>query len=339
MALVIVLARSALLAGARGDPARAAVAAAFLALVFHTMLYADFLEDPVTWTLLGVGIALREPQPRAHGATRGARQPAASRPPRRCARAIRPASSTRRRRRRASDERGNACLWASSASASIEGSNGGGWISRSRSISGLRRRRCAASAAEEWIVGVARRAAVNHASWASIAQPAANGGGALVVGGVGDPGQQIVEAEGQRGRRVPILAARPTRTPASSISPVGQVPHLDVLLRQRDGMEWLVESRSSSSLGGGAVESRPGPHTVVSRRARARGGRPAQRRDRGGSASAGCRGARRLRAVPAARPGGHAGAGVDHDRARRRRGAGRRQCGVRAPETTRLHPE
>jgi len=38
------------------------VGAAFLALVFHTMLYADFLEDPVTWTLLGVGVAL------AHGA-------------------------------------------------------------------------------------------------------------------------------------------------------------------------------------------------------------------------------------------------------------------------------
>ena len=28
------------------------------ALVFHTMLYADFLEDPVTWTLLGAGAAL-----------------------------------------------------------------------------------------------------------------------------------------------------------------------------------------------------------------------------------------------------------------------------------------
>jgi O-antigen ligase len=42
----------------RGDPARVAIAAAFLALVFHTMLYADFLEDPVTWTLLGIGTAL-----------------------------------------------------------------------------------------------------------------------------------------------------------------------------------------------------------------------------------------------------------------------------------------
>jgi O-antigen ligase len=43
---------------ARGDPARTAVAAAFIALVFHTMLYADFLEDPTTWALLGVGVAL-----------------------------------------------------------------------------------------------------------------------------------------------------------------------------------------------------------------------------------------------------------------------------------------
>jgi putative inorganic carbon (HCO3(-)) transporter len=42
----------------RGDPVRSAVAAAFIALVFHTMLYADFLEDPTTWLLLGIGMAL-----------------------------------------------------------------------------------------------------------------------------------------------------------------------------------------------------------------------------------------------------------------------------------------
>ena len=42
----------------RGDPVRSAVAAAFIALVFHTMLYADFLEDPTTWVLLGIGVAL-----------------------------------------------------------------------------------------------------------------------------------------------------------------------------------------------------------------------------------------------------------------------------------------
>jgi len=51
-ALVVLLRR------ARGDPARAAVAAAFLALLFNTMLYADFLEDPTTWALLAIGIAL-----------------------------------------------------------------------------------------------------------------------------------------------------------------------------------------------------------------------------------------------------------------------------------------
>jgi putative inorganic carbon (HCO3(-)) transporter len=47
-----------LLRGSREDPVRAAVAAAFLALVFHSLLYADFLEDPVTWALLAVGCAL-----------------------------------------------------------------------------------------------------------------------------------------------------------------------------------------------------------------------------------------------------------------------------------------
>jgi putative inorganic carbon (HCO3(-)) transporter len=47
-----------LVRGARFDPARAAVAAAFVALVFHTELYADFLEDPVTWTLLAIGTAM-----------------------------------------------------------------------------------------------------------------------------------------------------------------------------------------------------------------------------------------------------------------------------------------
>lgn len=44
--------------GARGDPFRIGVAAAFVALLLHTLLYADFLEDPVTWTLLAIGGAL-----------------------------------------------------------------------------------------------------------------------------------------------------------------------------------------------------------------------------------------------------------------------------------------
>ncbi len=55
---LLVVAAGTLLAGARSDPVRAAIGAAFLALVFHTWLYADFLEDPMTWTLLGVGGAL-----------------------------------------------------------------------------------------------------------------------------------------------------------------------------------------------------------------------------------------------------------------------------------------
>jgi hypothetical protein len=33
--------------------------ACFAALVLHTWVYADFLEDPFTWALLGVGVALR----------------------------------------------------------------------------------------------------------------------------------------------------------------------------------------------------------------------------------------------------------------------------------------
>ncbi|MCD6726074.1 MAG: O-antigen ligase family protein [Solirubrobacteraceae bacterium] len=48
-----------LLRGARGaGPARAAIAAAFVALVVHTLLYAAFLEDPLAWALLAVGTAL-----------------------------------------------------------------------------------------------------------------------------------------------------------------------------------------------------------------------------------------------------------------------------------------
>jgi O-antigen ligase len=40
------------------SPFRPALAACFAALVLHTFTYADFLEDPVTWTLLGIGTAL-----------------------------------------------------------------------------------------------------------------------------------------------------------------------------------------------------------------------------------------------------------------------------------------
>ena len=55
---LVVAALITLLQRARSDPARAAIAAAFIALVFHTLLYADFLEDPITWTLLAIGVAL-----------------------------------------------------------------------------------------------------------------------------------------------------------------------------------------------------------------------------------------------------------------------------------------
>ena len=37
---------------------RIALVACFAALVLHTWTYADFLEDPITWTLLGIGVAL-----------------------------------------------------------------------------------------------------------------------------------------------------------------------------------------------------------------------------------------------------------------------------------------
>jgi O-antigen ligase len=53
-----------LFGAARASPAAAVVAAAFAALLFHTLLYAAFLEDPLTWTLLGVGTALARPRRR-----------------------------------------------------------------------------------------------------------------------------------------------------------------------------------------------------------------------------------------------------------------------------------
>lgn len=80
LALVLV-AIVGLLRGARADPARAAIAAAFVALVVHTELYADFLEDPFTWALLGIGFSLaraagRVPEPEAEPAMRVAAVPA-----------------------------------------------------------------------------------------------------------------------------------------------------------------------------------------------------------------------------------------------------------------------
>jgi O-antigen ligase len=48
---------------------RAFLAAAFAALVFHTLLYAAFLEDPITWTLLAIGIVLLRPTSSAPSAS------------------------------------------------------------------------------------------------------------------------------------------------------------------------------------------------------------------------------------------------------------------------------
>ena len=55
---LLVAAFARLMSGIRGSPARAAIAAAFAGLVLHTLLYAAFLEDPLTWTLLALGTAL-----------------------------------------------------------------------------------------------------------------------------------------------------------------------------------------------------------------------------------------------------------------------------------------
>ena len=63
LALLVVALRQ-LLHGATGYPYRAAVAAAFAAIVVHTWVYASFLEDPLTWALLAVGTALARPRVR-----------------------------------------------------------------------------------------------------------------------------------------------------------------------------------------------------------------------------------------------------------------------------------
>jgi len=70
---LVALALARLGRGARGSVPRMVVLAAFCALLVHTMLYAAFLEDPLAWTLLGVGTAL------AAGAAPG-RTPAPSGP-------------------------------------------------------------------------------------------------------------------------------------------------------------------------------------------------------------------------------------------------------------------
>jgi O-antigen ligase len=55
---LLVLAFLVLFRGAGRSPPRIAIAACFAALVLHTWTYADFLEDPFTWALLAIGVAL-----------------------------------------------------------------------------------------------------------------------------------------------------------------------------------------------------------------------------------------------------------------------------------------
>jgi putative inorganic carbon (HCO3(-)) transporter len=59
--LLVVVALRMQLIGARQALPRAAVAAAFVALFVHTLVYASFLEDPLTWALLAAAAGLRRP--------------------------------------------------------------------------------------------------------------------------------------------------------------------------------------------------------------------------------------------------------------------------------------
>jgi len=54
---LLVCAFAVLFKDAGRSPPRIALAACFAALVLHTWTYADFLEDPFTWTLLALGVA------------------------------------------------------------------------------------------------------------------------------------------------------------------------------------------------------------------------------------------------------------------------------------------
>jgi O-antigen ligase len=72
---LLVVAFLVLFRGAGRSPPRIAIAACFAALVLHTFAYADFLEDPLTWTLLGIGLALaRAADPPARASDAGRRR-------------------------------------------------------------------------------------------------------------------------------------------------------------------------------------------------------------------------------------------------------------------------
>ncbi|MEA2478291.1 MAG: hypothetical protein QOJ07_213, partial [Thermoleophilaceae bacterium] len=68
----------------RGPPSlpplgRTVVAACFTALVFHTMSYAAFLEDPITWALIALAIGLGAAAPAVAGAEAATSEPARTR--------------------------------------------------------------------------------------------------------------------------------------------------------------------------------------------------------------------------------------------------------------------
>jgi hypothetical protein len=52
--------------------ARAALLAAFIALLVHTLAYAGFFEDPITWVLLAIGASLATAAPPPPDAAGGA---------------------------------------------------------------------------------------------------------------------------------------------------------------------------------------------------------------------------------------------------------------------------
>jgi len=78
---LLAVALTGLLRGARHDVARAAIAAAFVALVVHTLMYAAFLEDPLAWVLLAAGTALAAQAAAATSAAERAAARLAAKPP------------------------------------------------------------------------------------------------------------------------------------------------------------------------------------------------------------------------------------------------------------------
>jgi hypothetical protein len=75
--VLVVAALARLLRGAREAPERAAIGAAFAALLAHTLLYGAFLADPLTWLLLAMGTGMVRRAPRARRSPAAERAPAA----------------------------------------------------------------------------------------------------------------------------------------------------------------------------------------------------------------------------------------------------------------------